>query len=100
MATIFWGVDSVAAAHQAVPAATGKVTLFDYLVSKGLTPSFFGRYLDGGMVNLTAAEVSFLHGKGCAVLPVYRKGAMGGKTAPSMRPAPSTSPTRSAWRPE
>jgi Domain of unknown function (DUF1906) len=79
MASVFWGVDSVAAAHHPVPAVTGKVALYDYLVAKGLTPSFFGRYLDGGSVNLTTAEVGYLHGKGCAVLPVYRKGPVGGK---------------------
>ena len=74
-----WGVDSVAGAHEAVPAATGKVTLYDHLVAKGLEPEFFGRYLSGGTKNLTKAEVTFLHNKGCRILPVYRNGAIAGK---------------------
>src|SRR5262245_5898211 len=74
-----WGVDSVAGAHEAVPAATGKATLYDYLVSRDLKPEFFGRYLSGGTRNLTAAEVTYLHGKGCRILPVYRNGNVAGK---------------------
>lgn len=70
-----WGVDSIANADQPVPAITGKVTLYDYLVAKNLKPAFFGRYLaaPAGVHLLTSAEASYLRNKGCRILPVYRK---------------------------
>ena len=80
MATTFWGVDSVAAAHQPVPAVTGKTPLYDYLVGKGLTPSFFGRYLGKATTVLSKAEADFLLGKGCKILPVYRSGSVNGQS--------------------
>jgi hypothetical protein len=74
-----WGVDSVS------PATTklGNQTLFDYVTEKcGMQPSFWGRYLqrltangtpDGGDTGgLTAAEASFILGRGCRILPIYR----------------------------
>jgi hypothetical protein len=66
-----WGVDSSAAA------TTGE--FYTSIVDKfGKTPEFWGRYLtkvpnrpwiDG----LTVNEVTFLHGKGIKILPIYNK---------------------------
>ncbi|GEM_PF-1742635 len=63
----YWGVDSCAAANSMV----GSQTLFDYVAQQaGSAPAFWGRYI-GSSCSLTAAEVSFLHGKNCKILVVY-----------------------------
>jgi hypothetical protein len=68
----FWGVDSWARSDKAVGASTGKASVFDHLVTKGLKPDFFGRYLGKSDSSLTADEARFLLQHGCRIVPVYR----------------------------
>ena len=62
-----FGVDSLELSTHTV--ASGQ-TLYDWVVSQGKTPQFWGRYLNGSGI-LTSAEVTYLHGKNCKIIPIF-----------------------------
>ena len=64
-AGVFWGADSISRADE--PQGTSG-SLYNFVVRRmGMQPRFWGRYLGG----LTANEVTFIHGLGIKVLPIY-----------------------------
>jgi hypothetical protein len=63
-----WGVDSARTPNS--NALDGTVCFDSVTQRAGAAPAFWGRYI-GGFYAMTAAEATYLHGKGCSVLLVY-----------------------------
>lgn len=67
--SVYWGVDSSAAANATPPGLSG-ATVWAYVVTNFGTPAFWGRYI-GGSYALTPGEASFLHSNNCKILVIY-----------------------------
>lgn len=68
--TLFFGIDSEFPANMILQ---NNLSQFEWVLRNQEHPSFWGRYIGSGKNDLTQEEITFLHTKGCRIVPIYNR---------------------------